>query len=59
MSIALGETQARSDGRIDVRVKVPHGAPRGASQFTATGLDAEGGEFVRAWVLTVEGGPQS
>jgi hypothetical protein len=59
VSIELGTTPAGDDGRIDARVKVPQSAPRGASQFGAVGLSADGAELVRAWVVTVRGGPAS
>jgi hypothetical protein len=58
VSSDLARTAAGADGRIDVRVKIPGRIPRGTSEVTATSVDADGGEFTRAWVVTVDGGPK-
>jgi hypothetical protein len=52
-AIDLGTTTAASDGRIDVKPKVPDSAPDGPSQMTAIGTADSGAEFVRAWALDV------
>jgi PKD repeat protein len=52
-TIALESTRGGSDGRFDVKPKIPNQASEGASQMTALGVDAGGAEFVRAWLLTV------
>jgi hypothetical protein len=51
----LGRTEAGADGRIDASVKIPKRAPGGPGQVTARAAAAGGGEFVRAWVVTVRG----
>jgi hypothetical protein len=56
-SIPLGGATAAIDGQIDVLVKVPAPIAGGAGQVTATGLDLDGAEFIRAWLLTIEGPP--
>jgi hypothetical protein len=53
-SIALGGTTADSDGRIDVRLKIPKRIPAGPSQVTAASQDPDGTEFIRAWLVTVK-----
>jgi hypothetical protein len=55
-SIDLGAATAASDGRIDVRVKIPDRIPGGSSQVTAMSQGADGAEFVRAWLVTVDKG---
>jgi hypothetical protein len=51
--IVLQRARVGKDGRFDVKVRIPRHAPPGESQMTAVGVDAEGGELVRAWALTV------
>ena len=53
----LDRTTAGPAGRMDVRVSVPSRIPGGASQFTAAGVDVDGAEFVRGWLVTVKKGP--
>jgi hypothetical protein len=51
----LAVVKAGRDGRFAVKVRIPRRAPLGASQMTAVGVDADGSELVRAWLLTVTG----
>jgi hypothetical protein len=51
--IPLAVVKAGKDGRFETTVKIPRRAPIGASQMTAVGTRAGGGELVRAWLLTV------
>jgi hypothetical protein len=51
--VRLAVVKAGWTGRFEVTVKVPRRAPLGASQMTAVGIRAGGGELVRAWLLTV------
>ena len=51
--LSVGSTAAGLDGRIDARPKIPDDAPSGAAQLTAAGVAPDGGEFVRAWALSI------
>jgi len=53
----LGETIAGDDGTIDARVRIPNKIPGGLSQVSAVSEAADGSEFIRAWLVTVDKGP--
>jgi hypothetical protein len=51
----LTDAGATADGRIDVRIKIPHETENGPAEIRAEGLDSGGNVFVRAWQINIKG----